>query len=451
MKVSYLRSVVCAVLALVASSAWAEDAKAPQFKFEFHGFVGGSVFAQDAKFDNWGQNVTQVAATPNADRFSFGGDARQTRLNLSLSGPKAFGATPTAVVEFDFLGGNAAGGTFSNVAVTPRLRLAYAQLKWSDTVITVGQNSDLIQGGIAPVSVGHIPTNLGYNHGYIGNRHTGIFAFQTIPLVPDYKLELAVQVSRPQWSDVILGGTTAGDPNSNMSLAEASGLPAVEARVKLLSKIFTTYVSGHWNRVDMSGSGVSPSASGTCPAPAGGATAVPPTNNGSSCQDRDVMAFNGGFKFNYIGITAQGTAYLGKNVAPLNAGIAQFQGANVGDLHSWGAWGQLGYDVTPELSLWYFAGIERLQPREVLRAQEVNGFGTNAGTATVPGTAVAGKFRNVAMSGMIRYMDAGYAIGFEYTHFWTAYVTMPNSTSSLRSPNGDLEGNQYMLSGFYFF
>lgn len=459
MTVSAFRSMACALAAAIASTASAQEAKPadaskpaelrvadakpaeakpeskPTFKFEFHGFIGGSISGMDAVANGYGGAISYVTAAPSEDRFSFTGDVRQTRLNLSIAGPKVLGANPKGVAEMDFSSGQASG-QFALEQPAPRLRLAYAELSWDGGahILRFGQDTDLIQGGIAPASVGHISTNLAYTNGYIGFRHPGVFFYETIPVVDGYKVELAMSVTKGQWDDQASSATVAGsDPNgSGQSFAEASGLPAIEARAKLKSKIVEAYIGGHWNRIDFSGVGVSQSPATPC-APG---SATNPLGGESGCRDRDVAVGNVGIKITYAGATVQGSGYYGKNAGALNGGaIGQRQAPQADDLQSYGLWGQVGYNFTPELSAWYLIGTERF----VNYAKVVRALGNSA------------RLTNMTQSGMIRWQQNGYAVGLEYAHFRTKVASTAGTISARRSPDGILHGNQLMLAGFYFF
>jgi hypothetical protein len=96
--------------------------------------------------------------------------------------------------------------------------------------------------------------------------------------------------------------------------------------------------------------------------------------------------------------------------------------------------------MTPEFSAWAFVGTERfINYRDAVAAFS---------SATNPASAV--RLANVTFAGMLRYMEGGYALALEYVHMHTKYAS-PQATSRIAAPNGILDGNQLMLSGFYFF
>jgi hypothetical protein len=409
----------------------APEAKKPSGpKFEFHGFVGGSLFMQDAVFQGYGQQVFFVTKQPNTDRLAFGGDARQTRLNFSLAGPQVLGgATPKAVAEIDFFSGLNVGatvgapvgapagttlpGTTGVIAVAPRLRVAYAELNWGPTVMRFGNDTDLITP-FGPTSVGHIPQSFGYGAGYLSTRHVGFGLFETVPF-GSMGLELAGQVTNS------LQSATDGDSFfGNLSKAETSGVPGFEARVRLLQKgLFEVYAAGHWNSIDRNSAD----------------DLNTPAIRASLGNTQQVVIGNVGAKVTMGPLTVQGQAYSGKNVSSeAGAGILATTPVTAGDVHEWGAWGQLGFNLTPEFSVWGFVGTEHPNYQEV-----VDVFG-----------AAGARLQNVNTAAMLRYQEGGYAIALEGLHSRTKYAAV-QAASRAAAPNGILEGNQLMMSGMYFF
>lgn len=394
MTASFMRSVVCAVLVAAAGSAAAQDVK-----FEFHGFVGGSVYTENGAFNNNGGSAAWVVTgEPTTDEGVFGGDVRQTRLNFSLTGPQVFAdATPRAFAEIDFFGGNTAGG-FGDISIAPRLRIAFAELKIgkTGTMVRAGQDHDLVLGIVLPQTVGHVAFPLSYQAGTLGWRRPGFAVYQTIP-VADMKVEFAASVGRSGWS-----GATGAEERLGVS----SGLPSFQGRVKLQHKMFEAFVAGHFNRIDIDGQGVD----------------APDT-------ELDVTAITAGGKVSYMGATLAAAGYTGKNLGPLAGNLLQWQPAAAlaapgGPLEvsEVGGWAQVGYNFTPTISAWALAGFANPDDEDLVAATLTRG-------------------RNVTTSGMVRYQSKGYAAGVEYTMFRTSYT-------NLAEP---LEANQLMLSGMYFF
>jgi hypothetical protein len=410
----------------------------PPVKFEFHGFVSGSVYAQDQNLGvSEGQHTlfvnapTRTLPNPNTDRLVTGGDVRQSRFNFSLAGPQVFGgATPKAVLEFDWFGGFGSG-SFGSVSLVPRLRLAYAELNFGSSRIQFGQNLDLTFA-MAPTSLSHIAQPIGYGTGNIGWRRPGIFGFHTVGEKSGMNGEFAWEIGRSQWQD--LGGIgnntcTANNPAGNSGdpygfcLGNASGLPAVQVRLSVAnSTMFSAFTTVHWNRVDRSG-----------------VNQTETVTRGIN-STLDVFAWNVGAKAVAGPLTLAATGFTGKNLGPLVGSIVgQFTPITAGDVHEMGGWVQGGWNFTKELSLWGFIGVDKPNRKDATAAAFT-------------------RLQNVTSSGMLQYRDGGYAIGLEFFHFYTttriapvnASAGPPAVTAQPAIVQG-FSGNQLVLSGNYFF
>lgn len=461
-----LQALAGALVLCWAMPSRAQDAKPdepkPAFTMAIHGFTSGSVYFQDANLGpSEGQQAlfvnAQTAALrqPREDRLVFGGDVRQTRFNFSVAGPNlaAFGgAVPRAVLEIDFFGGFGSGN-YGDVSLSPRMRLAYAELDWGGgNRILFGQTNDLIFT-IAPASLAHIAFPYSYGAGNIGWRRPGIFGFHTFGEKKGLNLEFAWEVGRSQWADAGNPATTCtvagaagatctvangaingigqntvgvGGDAYGFSLGEASGLPAFEARLMLASGAqWSLFTTGHYQKVDRSG--------------VGGGSFV---QRGGVNTDMETIAVNAGAKATVGPLSLAATGFTGKNLAPLIGQFLQFQANNVGDIHAMGGWVQAGLNFTKQLSLWGFIGAEVPNEREATDAHLV-------------------RLRNVTTVGMLQYRDSvkvggvssDYAIAFELVHFNTRTRTYVAATgpAAVNALSGDLEGNQYMLTGNYFF
>ena len=191
MRHSAFTAILAASFLAAASTAFADDAPKPppppEWKFAFHGFLGGSLFGQDGFLGpSGGQQPLFAVGSPKTDKYMLGGDIRQNRLNFSVAGPSVLGGIPRGVAEMDFFGGNGPG-FFGDVSVSPRARTMYAELGWPNTTLRVGQEYQLTAGintltGPAtsgamafPTSVGHIAFPIAYAAGAIGWRYPGLF------------------------------------------------------------------------------------------------------------------------------------------------------------------------------------------------------------------------------------------------------------------------------------
>ncbi|HMJ51835.1 MAG TPA: hypothetical protein VK540_07150 [Polyangiaceae bacterium] len=432
-------------------------AKPSPFTFALHGFVSGGIYLQDAAFAS-GQGGGAIFG-PNkldSDRWFLGGDVRQTQLKFTVKGPEVLGgASPMAVVELDLLGGNqvttvpgptaivrdamgmpigTVGNTATSVAtgdesVLPRLRLAYAELNWGEgtDMLRVGQQHNLLVYMI-PASASHIGVPLGYGAGQLGWRTPGITYLHKFALPDDMRVDLHLQVNRNSWIDnypvcaatQIPPAAGANCLPSGISLGEASTLPQLEARVVFSTgkkpspwpyypaSDFTVYAIGHWDQKDLSGVGAS--------APSGDTLTT--------------LIGDLGFKAALGPAIIAGNAWYGKNAGAVYGNMIQMQAPNGPDVTGFGAWGQLGFSITKELSVWAFGGID--QPTE--------------------SQAIAANFtrlQNVQAAGQIAYKDGPYAIGLELLHIWTKnYVP---GTAMTAASTTTLEGNQPMATVDYFF
>jgi hypothetical protein len=391
----------------------------PQFKFEFHGFVGGTTYVQDGNlFPSEGQqSLAANLRKPTTDRLVYGADVRQSRFNFSVTGPNVFGtAVPKGVLEFDFFGGFGSGA-FGNASLVSRLRLAYAELAITKNHrVQFGQNNDLMFA-MAPTSLAHIAFPFGYLSGNVGWRRPGIWGFHNFP-VGTSKVELAWEVARPTWADAggignqtvtaSAGGAAGGDA-LGFSSGGASGLPATEARLTFSSgPQLTLFVTGHWHRVDRNGVD---------------AVDAP----GSKL---DVIAGNAGGKAVLGPVTLAATGYYGKNLAPLVGTLLQFQPNAAGDINEWGAWAQAGVNFTKELSLWGYVG--RASP-------DADDMRAAFGTAAV-------RMENTTLASLLQWRSGGFAIGAEWVRFITDF-----NVPAAAADRSHGTGNQYLLTGLYFF
>jgi hypothetical protein len=394
------------------------------WNFGFHGFAGASFYVQDTPAFVFNGQGPLIPLSKPANGFTTGADIRQSRFNFSLAGPKVMGgATPKAVVEIDFFGLNGPGA-FGEVSVLPRLRLAYAELKWGNDLLRFGQDYQLVLG-LIPESIGHLAYPATYFNGLIGWREPGIGYFHTIPMEGS-KLELAVQISKSDWQSPSDFLNTAGAPNTanvsglaelNPDLGQLSGWPAIEARAKYSTENAMAFVAAHYNRV------MGTHAGDVIVAPAMG---MIPTRNW------DVYAITGGAKIKMSGFTFGANAYVGENLGPLLGEQLQFFTTN--NVAEWGGWAEAGYDITDHLNAFLVAGTSR--PKE----SDINAGG-------------GGRQSSSLVGGMIRYQEGGFALGPEFYHVMARDVDKNGVgvASGAGAPTGEIDVNQFMFSGMFFF
>ena len=359
-------------------------AAADEIKFEFHGFVGASLYTENGVMNSGGgQAAWFVSSVPTVDKSVLGGDVRQSRLNFTLTGPQLWeGAVARGFAEIDFFGTTPAGA-LNDISISPRLRVAFAELKLgkSGTVIRAGQDHDLVLGLILPTTVGHVAYPLSYQSGTIGWRRPQVAAYQTSGLTPDFKLEVPAAIGRSGWN---------ANTGAEATLGAASGMPSFEARVKLQHKIFEVFAATHWSQMDASGQG-----SETI-----GTTGV----DGKL----DTTAFNVGAKASFKGATLQGSAYTGKNLGPIAGNILQWQSTadiaarklagGSADVSEVGYWLQAGYTIPtmPELSVWALTGLANPDDQDLVRVGLT-------------------RTRNQTSSLLVRYQNKGYTAGVEFS------------------------------------
>ena len=385
-----------------------ETPKPPAFVFELHGFVSTTGYFQDANFGlaGGGQSalfITGTTAAPTGqawktDKPVFGFDIRQTRLNFSVRGPAVMGgAVPKAVVEVDFFGSSevATVGGYSDVSLLPRIRTAYVELNWGSGrhILQIGQQN-MLTIGIIPQSLSHIAFPATYTAGTVGWRQPGFWGWHTFG--SDLKFELAWSVQKSGWANTLL---TEGLP-----AGVSSGLPAFEARGKLMfGKALNLWLSGHWQTVDRNGPNV-----------------IAPQN---SYTDLQTIVGTVGINGNLGPVAYAGSAWYGKNAGPLLGHVVQFNPPTYqGNIFGWGAWGQVGMNLTKNLSGWFTYGVDHPSYQDILAAGLT-------------------RLRNQNLVVMARYQDGGFAIGAEWLY---------NRTTDSRSMD-PLTGNQISISGNYYF
>jgi len=100
----------------------------------FNSYVNaGSMTAADVP-------ILAVPRSPGSPNGSIGATLSQTVLGIDVKGPQVFGAKAAADVGVDFSGGSPTT-QYGVTAGLVRLRTANARLRWSDTTLTIGQDT----------------------------------------------------------------------------------------------------------------------------------------------------------------------------------------------------------------------------------------------------------------------------------------------------------------------
>jgi len=441
------------VAAPAPAPAAAPAAKPSPFTFAMHGFVSMSASYQVGTFllsEGQQSIASSTGPSPQRDMSSMNFDIRQSRFNFSVTGPQVlWGATPSGVLEIDFMQGFGAGN-FGEVSLLNRLRTLYSQLDWGAHKLQLGQQNDLVFA-MAPTSLSHIAFPLGYFTGNIGWRRPGIFGFHTFGS-GDVKVEGAWEIGRSQWADSAacvvspvpatscsgVGGAAVAN-TGGVSLGEASGGPAVEGRITAnYAKYANLWVAAHYNNVDLNGYGV-----------AGGQQV-------GTTKTLQVVAYNAGLKLNLplssdMGLTLAATGFTGKNLQPLVAnldtGAAPNTATPIGTfrvgtqdepyIRSQGYWAQLGFNLTKEFSLWGFYGKQNVNPTDLVRSY-------NTATPTF-------RYDNATTNLMAMYRDGGYGLSLEWIDFKTRTATNADLATLKVTEHRIAQSDQIMLTANYFF
>lgn len=384
----------------VAVLFWAAPAQAQDSSptVTIKGFVSATTFVQDQAFAFANGQAAEWAASDNdTDQWFLGGDVRNTRLQVGITGPMVKEWQTSGLIEMDFFGGFNGAGAFSDEQPSPRLRLAYVDLAKGGTRVRIGQAWTPLFGA-TPTSVTHIAFPLAYGSaGKVGWRFPGVFLYQNLTGADaGVAAQLQLAAFRGSWAG-------PGDNLNQLSAGEASTIPQLEARLDLNGTGdvgWNLYVVGHVDQKDLSGVGVEEEddeLTGTAVGVGGSVRPAP--------------------------ITLQGNVYYGTAIGQQFGAITQF-----GDITSWGAWVQGGYQFTDTWSAWALVGMDDPDDDDVVASGN-------------------SRLANTQIAGMIRYSLSGYSIGVEYLRAMTDYGTgEPGSITET-----DATANQLSLSVLFAF
>jgi hypothetical protein len=426
-----VKSIRCfTVAALLLSAGAVRAADESPYKFEFHGFTAGSLFVQNQNFQGGvGQGLLVAAPAPanNApckvpgctgpatkSDMLFGGDVRESRYVLALSGPKVMGgATPKAYFEGDLFGGTTSGGVFIESWLW-RIRAAYAELKWSNFTFQAGQHSAQLAIAFIPDSVSHIPNPYTFGAGSVGWRTMGARAFYTVPAGPG-NFEIAASVAGPTWADQ----QNPAAAITTVSAAQASGLPQLELRLRHEGKVgnvgWNLLVDGWYESINLKGFGTQ--------RPNGVTLADGTTKTSATAQFIEV-----GGKLSLTPVFVAFNAFTGKGVGELAGAIVQ-----QGEIEDTEFWVQAGVNLTKEFSL--SAAFGQAKPKE----KDVRNWAAVYANTTP-------KKDNQLIAAQAKYLEGGYAFAVEFVRNETTYL----STATLPS-NTKTNAYQVIGTAAYFF
>jgi len=372
------------------------------------GFVIASLYAQDANFAfGNGQSAEFPTGEYSTDKWTYGGDVRNTRLTLDWKGPEvANGAKFGGLVEMDFFGGFAAGG-FTDEQPVPRLRLAYVDVTKGDTTIRIGQAWSPFFGNV-PASPTHVAFPLGFGSaGMVGWRFPGLFVYHNFS--KNTKLTLAAM--RGSWNDASPSfGNGAGE----------SGTPQFEARLDFSAGPWSLYVVGHYDQKDCN---------------LVGDTSASVCGYGYTKKNLDGTAVELGAKATFGKVTLAGNVYQGTAIGNQFGQITQF-----GDISGWGGWLQGSVKFTPQWSAHLFYGMEKPDDGDL--------FASMAPPTTATGVTRA-RGENEMIAASVMYSSGPYVFGIEWLN---DKVTMAGK-NILSQPVSDISyrGNQLSFSAWYKF
>ena len=141
-----MKRIFLLLIVLLSVMTYAQEKKeAPKFGISFSGFVKTDIFYDSRQTVNIREghfllypdavNLDALGNDINS-KGSFNMLSIQTRIKGAISGPDAFGAKTSGVIEADFFGNASSGLDDVNGF---RLRHAFAKLNWSKTELMIGQ------------------------------------------------------------------------------------------------------------------------------------------------------------------------------------------------------------------------------------------------------------------------------------------------------------------------
>ena len=160
-----------------------------------------------------------------------------------------------------------------------------------------------------------------------------------------------------------------------------------------------------------------------------------------------------------MGLTIQGTGFTGANLyallanfttgvsptatATTNVPYGTFRiGYHGEDLNTMGYWGQVGFNLTKELSAWGFYGQQKMNQKDLVRS-----FGMAQPSSTA--------FENATTNVLLMYRDGGWGLSGEWINFATKYGSASDATATSLgttfTTTRTAKSDQYMLTVNYFF
>ncbi len=399
LRVRFAACVMGVCLAVAAVPAFAQNVQTGgQESLTIKGFISATFFAQDQNFGFGNGQNAQWPAPPEftKDKWFLDGDVRNTRITMVFNGPELDNNLKLGgVIEVDFFGGFNGTGFASDEQPNPRLRLGYVDIHKGRTTYRIGQAWSPLFGNV-PKSLSHIAFPLGYGAaGFPGWRFPGLYIYQ--PLSAEgaaTQTKLSLGFFRGSWNG-------PGNNVNSGSAGNAAWGPQVEARLDWSGKTsagskWGFYVVGHYDQKDLSG-----------------ADAEAPNDS------LDGYAGELGASFKTGPFLIHGNAYFGKAIGQQFGQITQF-----GDIQSWGAWMQLGYDFADHWTGYLFYGVDKPDEQDVLAA-----------------VGASGRMQNQMADASLMYTTGPYGFSVEWLH--SELETGPDKIKT--------KGNQISTSVIYHF
>jgi hypothetical protein len=345
-----------------------------------------------------------------ADEEALGMGVRQSRLRLNIGIPTdelLLNAKLKALVELDFMGGNAVGSDDPSLPLV-RLRHAWVSAAWprlGNLSVLVGQSWGIVGGPFFAQSLSHLATPRFAGAGFLYRRAPQIRVSGDV----GQTFGVAYQVGALAPFD--RAGVTADAANGVPGpVGERSGAPNVEAR---LAGVYRSTgktraelgVSGHYGKEKFS---------------------FPQTTGPAKDVTTDSRAVAVDLKLELPYVQLTGGAFSGENLDILYAVngkgvVTDVAAATVSNIETRGLWAQAA--VTPVAGYTFLLGAGQEDPRD----------------GTLPPASASPILRNTQLStGALVNLTSKWRIGFEATRYITQTLTTTGKDT--------YTGNQFELS-----
>lgn len=431
-----MKRILLLPVALFVVGLFGADALAGNISTKFDATIGGYVkldyIHQDftTAIPQFATLSTVTPANENENQSQF--TARQTRLNLNVTGPEAFGAKTRAFVEGDFYG---PAGT--NERGNIRMRHANFTLDWGNTQLMFGQFWDIF----GPFAASTLDFGTGANIGGPNN-----------PRVPQVRVTHKVALGENSGLQFILG---LQDPQQD----DEEGPTNVAAQINFTSKALgaspgywglpmqplTVGVFGLWGQSDNSPANAGQGTGGLTPG------VEPPGSDefdswGVGIHTHVPILKSSDGKSRAGTLSFQAQAYMAEGLTHVQAtqySYLQDAGGSVDAAEGYGAVGQLIYYPTQPLGITAGYGRRGISDtsdyRDALATGTIVAAGGPFGTAGDPPGTI--RSYNDAYWINTTYDFANVRFGAEWMHLETHYV------GSSEEPEGD----RFQFSAIYFF